>query len=319
MAEKRLFADVGFLDHTRYERARMRDTRMVAGVAIAGLGRRSITGMCLFTSVAIALSGCRSLLGIETPEDPPPFDRCTANRSDPQHRSVVNLGDGDRTWAGARAACRRYGWDLAVFHDESELGTAPVEGWPYWFGAFEADDGAWRTVDDCPGITVPSGLDPAPRCGAVVDALAPLATSCTDDSIATALCEVPPTTASCAAQVGVHSYTALEAHTYSVARDICERAGRHLVVVDDSTELLAIADLVRDGTITGRFWFGAILTDDVWKTVTGCPAIFSWANGAPDLTDQVQPACLAGELVEGELVGMAITPCTEGRLTVCEK
>jgi hypothetical protein len=271
----------------------------------------------LVVGVVLVIPGCRTVLGIETPEEPPPFDRCSAGRSDPQHRTAVNLGENERTWDGARAACRRYGFDLAVFHDEHDIGSAPVEGWPFWFGAFEDEVGVWRTIDDCPGIEVAPGPDPAPRCAAVIDALTTLATSCSDPSIAQALCEIPPTTEKCAAAVGVGTYTTLPALTFSLARDSCERAGRHLVVVDDSTELIALADLVREGAITDRFWIGATLTDDVWKTVTGCPAVFSWANGAPEPAP-AETSCLSGELVDGELIGMAITPCTEQRITVCE-
>lgn len=294
--------------------------------------------------LALGLTGCRALFGLDdlTPDAGLVYDRCAPAAFDPLRYQTISVGAFSglgRSWSDARRACQLVGMDLVVFNDEHEFGQAPVEGWPYWFGASQDETGVWHSVDDCPVIAEiePDAPQP-PECGVVMTALDPVAINCNGDmpmpmdpdvGPPAALCETPrPLDAKCVQEhlAAKHYEISAMAMTFDAARGFCEAKREHLVVIDSFDELGVLSRLVSDQSL-GSFWIGATFDGTRWSSVTGCPPEFSWSDPLPQLLDSA-PDCVASVIMQDldhttsttqpSMHGMQIVRCDDTRFALCE-
>lgn len=86
------------------------------------------------------------------------------------------------------------------------------------------------------------------------------------------------------AEFGDHKYYLFEIPVlWEEARQFCENAGGHLVVITSPQEQRRIERLLGNG-ITNEYWIGGVdLSDNEWVWVTGEPMEYTyWRNGQPD-------------------------------------
>jgi hypothetical protein len=298
-----------------------------------------------FALLALLLGGCDMLFDLTTVNpnpDGPVYDRCAPGGYDDPLRYNYVLTDtiGSTTWDDARRNCQLRGMDLAVFNDNHEMGMAPEAQWPYWFGV-KSDATGWSTIDGCPAIGMPTpsiALGSAdPMCGAMFSPLTPNGSTCDGalvqtppdgpDHVLGVLCETPrPKSAACLPKdPTLETYTVSPTPmAYDAAKKFCEDLGDHLVVVDSHAELMMMSRLVSHGNIGAGFWFGATF-DGTWKSVTTCPAEFSWTDLGPSFIGDPFPNCVSGVLAMDlesntmALQGMALASCGDPtKLAVCE-
>ena len=275
-------------------------------------------------------AACNQILGIEkTNRQPDALEGagpvCAPLPYDPLRYQPYN-GGMPIAYAAARAACQSRAMDLAVLDegDPDELAHEQAGALtPFWTGVAHIA-GAWTALDGCrPYFTWAPGEPSDERdtdCLRVdADGMASRNCSETQDEHGASigfLCETPRPSAECQA----HASGALVANhgsfpvAYAQAGTFCP-AGTHVVEIDSSAELGMAMTVAAQGSAI-PFWVGAQYAADsnAWTSVTGCPAVFAWAAGQPDLTTGL--SC-----VIADTNGMSMHDCNDpnvGRV-LCEQ
>jgi hypothetical protein len=247
-------------------------------------------GSLVVLGALVALSACNQVLSLDPTQIADPYAACGALPYD-ANRYLSYESSGGFTWLTARQSCRDAAMDLAALDvdDGPELARQLHGGVPpFWLGA-SFDGTTWTAIDDCqPFLSWATG---EPSHEAVGDCLLQTSTGMASvpcgaagfDQLATsALCETPRPNPQCRKFAEQRSYQALSMGLvpYPVAAQACGDLGQHLVEIDSTDELDYVLANVASGI---PMFFVATHGTPTWTSPTGCPSVFVWAAGEPQL------------------------------------
>ena len=210
------------------------------------------------------------------------------------------------TWQEARRACESLGGHLATISsaDENEfiLSILPDGNLDYWIGCTDdINEGDWRWVtgepftyanwssdnpnNDFDGqqdygvfLTGPSGVGSA---GEWDDDL----NDANNSYLGGYICEWDTTNYIVSETVrwNNHTYQRIDdGCTWQEAKNLCEKAGGHLVTIVSSEEQTIVETLVENGT-KNNYWMGGYREEDAFSWITGETFGYTnWAPGQPD-------------------------------------